>query len=317
MFYLFTGNSRLLIHQEALKWKHAFREKYGDENVISISELDQMEGKELVETLVSRSIFSEKRLIIIDGFPYGPEKQSSKALEMEALILENLKYVPAETLVVFLSENPDKRTLSFKEVSKIADIKDFSLEWNEALFQFFSKKYPQIDTDALLELIRMKAGNMQKIQNDLEKLSITLSHIHKNDVETIIIPEFEESIFVFIDTLLLKEKKKVLKEFRNLLEFSNIYALYQSIIANLRVYLYIEYLKNEKKTQRDIADILKLGNRQFLIGKKHTSSYKEIEDMYRSFLEFDKNMKFWNFILSDEDFLQKEIEAVFLKFLGK
>ena len=71
-------------------------------------------------------------------------------------------------------------------------------------------------------------------------------------------PEFEESIFVFIDTLLQRDARKIFIELKNLIEFSNLYAIYQSIIANLRIFLYIEYLKHKKISPKEIGDILKL-----------------------------------------------------------
>lgn len=258
MIYLFTGNIRSLILQEALKWKSAFTEKYGAENVVHISNLDQTSGKFIVENLLSRSIFSEKRLVIIDGFPFAGERSFSGASDIESLILEHLSKIPEDTLVVFLSENPDKRTLAYKELSKIAEIKNLSLDGEDAVYDYLSKKYKNIDPTALKRLVFLKGGDMQKSQSELEKLSLTKAHITLQDIETLIIPEFEESIFVFIDTILAKNQKKIFQEFRNLLEFSNLYALYQSIIANLRLFVYIEYLKSNKKSQNEIGDILKL-----------------------------------------------------------
>lgn len=317
MFYLFTGNNRSHILQEALKWKSAFTQKYGIENVLHVTNLDQISEKVLLESLLSRSIFSEKRLVIIDGFPYAGERSFSWALDIETILLEYLPKVPEDTLVVFLSENPDKRTSGYKELSKIAEIKNFSLEGEDGVFQYLSQKYKNIDSEALRKLIFFKGGDMQKSQSELEKLSITREAITLKDIEALIIPEFEESIFVFIDTILAKDSKKIFSEFRNLLEFSNLYALYQSIIANLRLFVYIEYLKSQKKSQSEIGSILKLWNRQFLIGKRHASTFQELQKLYIDLLDFDKNMKFGKFISSDEEDLQKEIEAIFLRFVAK
>jgi len=99
---------------------------------------------------------------------------------------------------------------------------------------------------------------LQKSISEIDKLRITKEYISTQDINTVIIPEFEESIFVFIDTLLSKNKQKLFSEFQNLLSFSNMYALYQSILANLRVFLYIEFLKSQKKSSQQIGDILKL-----------------------------------------------------------
>ena len=316
MLYLFTGNNRYLIQEEAQKWKHAFAAKFGIENVTHITSLDNISPDFIVENLVSRSLFSEKRLVLIDWFPYSWERAFSGAADIEKLILDSLPQVAEETLVVFLSENPDKRKTGYKQLSKIAEVKQFSVSWEDEVFTILSNKYKNIiDSRALQRLIFIKWWDLQKSISEIEKLSITLSKISLQDVETILIPEFEESIFVFIDTLLTKNKKKIFSEFQNLLDFSNMYALYQSILANLRVFLYIEFLKSQKKSPNTIGDILKLWNRQFLINKRHSSSYKDIQTLYINLLNFDKNMKFWKFISSDEEDMKRELERVFLKFV--
>ena len=317
MIYLFTWNSRYLIQQEAQKWKHAFGDKYGVENVTHISSLEGTSADFIIESMLSRSLFSEKRLVLIDWFPFSWEKSFSGASDMEKTILENIENTPEETLVVFLSENPDKRKTWFKQLSKLADVKNFSVSWEDEVFQILTKKYwNNIDSRALQRLIFIKGWDLQKSISEIEKLRITKDQISLQDIETILIPEFEESIFVFIDTLLSKNKQKIFSEFQNLLDFSNMYALYQSIIANLRVFLYIEFLKSQKKSPNEIGDILKLWNRQFLINKRHASSYKDIQTLYINLLNFDKNMKFWKFISSDEEDMKRELERVFLRFIG-
>jgi len=317
MIYLFTWNSRYLIQEEAQKWKHAFGDKYGIENVTHIASLGGTSADFLIESMLSRSLFSEKRLVLIDWFPYSWERAFSWASEIEKNILENLTNIPEETLVVFLSENPDKRKTWFKQLSKKAEVKNFSLSWEDEVFGILTKKYwNNIDSRALQRLIFIKWGDLQKSISDIEKLIITKDKISLQDVESILIPEFEESIFVFIDTLLTKNKQKIFSEFQNLLDFSNMYALYQSIIANLRLFLYIEFLKSQKKSPSEIGDILKLWNRQFLINKRHKSSFKDIQKLYINLLNFDKNMKFGRFISSDEEDMKRELERVFLRFVG-
>jgi DNA polymerase III delta subunit len=97
-----------------------------------------------------------------------------------------------------------------------------------------------------------------KCISDIEKLLIAHHTIDSQLIEAIIIPEFEESLFVFIDMLLQKNRKKIFSELKNLLTFSNFYAVYQGIIANLRVFLYIELLKSHKNSSQEISQGLKL-----------------------------------------------------------
>ena len=338
MLYLFTGNNRYLITQEIQKWKHAFGAKYGEENVSHIPSLEVVSSDFLAESLLSRSLFSEKRLVIIDWFPYSGERSFSWAADIEKTLIDSLDYIPEETLVVFASLSPDKRKSSYKTLSKLAEVKEFSTAWEDQVVSILQQKFSSIiEYPALQRLVYFKWWDLQKSISELEKLMILFSQdtshtkplsnsllkgertsckITREDVENYIIPEFEESIFVFIDTLLSKNPEKIFSEFENLLNFSNFYAVYQSIIGNLRVFLYIEHLKSQKKSPHEIGDILKLWNRQFLIKKSYKANFSDINSLYTSLLNFDKDMKFGKLISSDEKDLQKEIERVFLRFMS-
>lgn len=311
-----------------MRWKNAFQEKHGNENITHISSLDGNSKNTILETLTSRSLFAEKRLVIIDWFPFSGEKSFSGASDIETQILTIIDDIPEEVLVLFISHNPDKRKSGFKQVKKIAEVKEFNISSDDETFQILLQKYrAQIEPDALKRLVFLKWGDLQKSISEIEKLLITpLSSlsweerwnniITSQDVNNHIVPEFEESIFVFIDTLLSRDARKIFKELGNLIDFSNLYAIYQSIIANLRVFLYIEYLKSQKKSPNEIGDIMKLWNRTFLIQKFYKSSFKSINTLYKNLLDFDKNMKTWKFVSSDEDNLKRELEAIFLKFVS-
>jgi DNA polymerase III delta subunit len=317
MIYLFTWNNNFLLREEVLRWKNGFVEKYWVENITHISSLDGNTKNTIADTLTSRSIFAEKRLVIIDWFPFSWEKAFSWASDLETKILWALDSLPDEVLVLFSSVNPDKRKSGFKQLKKIATLKEFNITGEDEVYSLLSKKYwKHIDGNTLRRLIFLKGGDLHKSLWEIEKLRITRDQITSSDLHNHIMPEFEESIFVFIDTLLQRDANKIFSELHNLIAYSNLYAIYQSILANLRVFLYIEYLKSQKKSPWDIWDILKLWNRAFLINKIHKSSYKSISQLYINLLNFDKNMKFWKFVSSDEEDMKRELESVFLKFVA-
>lgn len=328
MIYLFTWNNDYLITQEVLRWKNGFKDKLWEENITQINSLDSNTKNTISETLVSRSLFAEKRLVIISGFPFSWDKLFSWASDLEQQILSHLSEIPDEVLIVFSSVNPDKRKKWWKSLQSIAKVKEFNISWDDQVIQILSEKYRwKIEPNALRRLIAIKWWNLQKSISEIEKLLVSpLSQISKqdrgdykiisSDVDTYILPEFEESIFVFIDTLLMRDGKKIFSELTNLIDSSNLYAIYQSIIANLRIFLYIEYLKSQKKSQREITDIMKLWNRAFLINKVHKSKFKSISILYNNLLEFDKNMKFWKFTSSEPIDMHRELENIFVRFLA-
>ncbi len=328
MIYLFTWNNDYLITQEVLRWKNWFIEKHGTENITHITNLDSNSKNTISESLVSRSLFAEKRLVIVSWFPFSWEKSFSWAAELEQQIISLIPEIPEEVLLVFSSINPDKRKKWWKSLSAVAKTKEFSISSDDEVFQILSQKYKAtIEPTALRRLILLKWWNLQKSISEIEKLlTAPLSLLSKDDrgdysiissdVDTYILPEFEESIFVFIDTLLNRNGKRIFKELSSLIDSSNLYAVYQSILGNLRVFLYIEFLKSIKKSPKEIGEILKLWNRSFLINKSHKSKFKSISTLYNNLISYDKNMKTWKFVSSDPVDMHRELENVLVKFLA-
>jgi len=328
MIYLFTWNNDYLISQEVLRWKHWFIEKHGEENITHITSLDSNSKSTISEALLSRSLFAEKRLVIISWFPFSGEKSFLWASELEEQIISLIPDIPDEVLLVFSSINPDKRKKWWKAIQAAAKIQEFSISGEDEVFQILNRKYKsQIEPTALRRLISLKWWSLQKCISEIEKLLISpLStfwkddrgdyNIISSDIDSYISPEFEESIFVFIDTILNRNWKSLFSDLKILIDASNLYGVYQSIIANLRVFLYIEFLKSQKKSPKEIGGILKLWNRAFLINKTHKSKFNSIASLYNNLLIFDKNIKFWKFTSSDPKDMQRELENVFLKFLG-
>ncbi len=317
MIYLFTGNNRYLIQKEWLKWKKAFSEKFSAENIIHISSLESASKDVLSEAFFARSLFSEKRMVIIDGFPYSSERQFSWASDVESFILESLPKAGEEIIIVFLSENPDKRKAWYKSLSKLAEVKEFSLANDEDVSAYLRNKYKNcIDANALSKVNYLKGWDLHKCISEIDKLLINHEHISLGLVNENIIAEYEQSIFVFIDTLLSKNKKNIFIDLENLFHFSDVYAVYQSILANIRIFLYIEYLKSQRKSSKEIADILKLWNRQFLINKSHNTKITDLKNLYENLLGFDKNMKFWKFVSSDPADMQDELKKIIIDFLS-
>jgi len=327
MLYLFTWNSEYLIQKQVSTWKNAFKSKHWEENITHIHQLNPNSKSTIWDILLSRSLFTEKRLVLISGFPYSADVKFSWASELEEQIIDILPHIPEEVLVVFYSVSADKRKKWWKQLIKNAETKQFDINSNDEVVSILSQIYKwKIEMQALNRIVFLKWANIQKCISEIEKLLIwSASHISQTDrwdytiisedVDNYITAEYEESIFVFIDTLTQRNWKKIFSELENLLQHSNIYAVYQSIIANMRIFLYIELLKSQRKSPKEISDMLKLWNRSFLIQKNHSSSIKSLSKLYTWLLNFDKNMKFWKFVSSEEKDLKRELENIFLKFL--
>jgi hypothetical protein len=108
-----------------------------------------------------------------------------------------------------------------------------------------------------------------------------------------------------------------LDKIKIILSQTSIYAFYNNLLANLRVLVFIQKLKNplaplSGKTE-SIAEILDLKNRSFLVNKRYKIDYKKLENFYISLINLDKKMKSGKMFDNGEEILQYEIEKEILK----
>lgn len=295
--------------EEMKRWKQNFCQKFWVENFFYISEASKIDPQSLSGIIFWRSLFSEKRLIFIDNI-----------LQDESLsetILSHIDETPEDTILVIMVENPDKRKSHYKKLAKTATLKEFISENEGIIFQTLQSRYTsKINSEALKYLITLKWGNIEKCIGEIEKLLILYPTIEKHHVETYITAEYEESIFVFIDALIAKNPKKIFSDFQTLLNHSNIYSLYHSILANLRVFLYISFLQSKGKSQQEISQILNLWNRAFLINKPRKANFNEIQILFQELLRIDGNMKSGKLPFSQEQDFCKSMEQVFIEYLS-
>lgn len=264
MLFLFTGNDTYTLRQETQKWKTAFLEKYGDFGLTHIKNINDIDINFLSETLFSSGLFGGIKLTLIEiqNAPKNTEsedikteiKTSSKNNNEQTLLAyleKNLENIPEEHRVLISYASPDKRTTFYKKLTSVAqETKVFQTPENpEEFFLTLKKKYRDTVTpDALRKIIEYKGIKIEKIIPELDKLLILHLPVDKKHIELYITPEFEESIFVLVTALLSSHKKQVFELMSKILEGANIYLLYNSLLANLRVHRYILFLQ-----EKDIA----------------------------------------------------------------
>lgn len=317
MIYIFTGNLEILKNEALNKWKNQFIEKYSDFNLFHFKNLENIKIEDLYQSIISEWFFSEKKLIIIDISDKSNEKESKKDKILDSIkenILKSLEKISENNIVIINYTTPDKRKSFWKNLIKIWELKEFNIKNDEELKNFINSKYSwKIDNYAIEILINYKSKNPTKIIQEIEKLLILKDFIKREDIEKNIIPELEEDIFNIINLLLNKEKIQSIEKIWIILEQTNIFAFYNSLLSNLRTNLFILKLKNENISQTEISNILWLWNRSFLVWKNYKITFEELRVFYINLVEIDKNMKTWKLIKNDLEDIKFEIEKCILK----
>ena len=316
MIYLFTWNNDFLVKEQIKKWKDLFIKKYGDFNLVHIKNIASVYNHFLLEILTTRGFFDSKKLIIIDSVPLSYSEKNWDLKSKQDFIESILENIPEENIVVFSSINPGQSSKFYKILKQIAEVKEFNSKSINDLKLILQKRFwDSISYNWINSIIKYKWANLTKIISELEKLFITRDFIDVEDIEKNVFPELEESIFLFIDDLFNLNLKNSLKKMNIILQQTNVYVFYNSLLSNLRIRVFIWKLKSLKVPNSEILSILDLWNRSFLVWKSYKISHEILEKLYLRLVELDKKMKTWSIIWTEENDFKFEIENVFINFL--
>ncbi len=315
MIYHFTWNSRYLVMNQVNSWKNKFIEKYWEFNLVNINNLWEVDNNFLVENITALSFFQEKKLIIVECELWTKDAKISDKLDFIVKISKNL---PDENILLFYSISPDKRSKQYKSINSISQLKEFSSSDQNDTFSIIKARYQNKITDnALRLLIRYKSNNIEKVSSEIHKLNILHEIIDEKLIQENIFPELEENIFQFIDDILNKNFIAARIKMNFILQDTNIYSLYNWLIANLRTNIYILKLKSLKLNQTEIWNMLHLWNKKFLINKNINISPKIFKNMYLDLISLDKKMKSGKLIWTEEKDFKSELESILLKYLSQ
>lgn len=291
-------------------WKKAFKEKYNEHNIIHISNVFDYDLYFYEQNLLSNSFFSDKNFFIIDDFPFeNDDELILDSKKIQEYFINILPKIPKENIVVFNNEKIDKRSKLYKEISKIWEIRDFSIGDEKDLFQKLKDIYKdKVSVSALQKIIELKWLNFWNIVNELDKIFITKDFIDIADLE-LITKDIEESIFEIINDVLSDDIKNAILKLRNLRDFlDNPYLLYNSLASNFRIYFYIFKLKLLWKSNTEIKSILNLWNRAFLVDKNYKLDKNKFIKMYEKIAWVDWRLKTWKLLWNENIEIIYEIE---------
>ena len=315
MLYLFTWNSEFLLKQEVKAWKERFISKYWEFNLIHIKDIESVDNNFLNTNITASSFLAEKKLIIIDLYKEKKktDKDEKQWSEKEDFLLNILSNIAWENIVLINIINPDKRSKFFKQLSKIAELKEFNTKWDADIYSIINNKYNwKISSDAINTIIKYKSWNLSKIVSELEKLLISVDFIDTKYITENISAELEESIFQVIDDLLARKKYNSIQKIDTILNDTSIYAFYNNLIANIRTSMYIVTMKKLWIASNKISSTLNLWNRSFLAEKKYIISYLELKKLYIDLVNIDKKMKSWKLNWTEDSDFRFELEKVIL-----
>jgi DNA polymerase III delta subunit len=319
MMYLFFGNNRDAISEYVSHWKKQFEAKYGWSQIFHFKNSHELDIQDISAILLGRWIFSEKKMILLDGIVPSTKTSKNDNSSLQSWLIKNEQEFNEWNVVIFVISQIDKRWSFYKyfhkkskENSKKYSLKDFSCELEHEKVRYLQQRIPSANPRVLSELLKLKGWSIEKTISECTKLSILQDPENwKIDyIREIIYPEWEESIFEYINSLLYKKPKDASVILKQLLSQSDTMSIYYSILANLRLTFYIVLYLKSWAAPNKINSELKLGNRSFLIQKYSGLPYAKVSKLYEKFIEIDIKMKSWAFHSMIDDPVKNELECI-------
>lgn len=213
--YLLYGTEDYLKRQYRDKLKHALVEPDDTMN-FSAYEGKDINPKELIDLSETLPFFKEKRMILVENS--GFFKNSCDDLA------EYMSQVPESTCFVFVEEEVDKRSKLFKAASRAGSAVEFETPKEDMLIRWILGRIQREGkkiTQSVMQLFLSKTGSdMENIDKELEKLicyTLDKTEISAADVEAICTGQTENKIFEMIDAISVRNQKKALDLYYDLL----------------------------------------------------------------------------------------------------
>lgn len=265
----------------------AFDEKYGSGWSKYVYHSTEVEPATVLEQLVSNSLFSEPKMVIMKELDaFDEQKQGGKSA-----LLDYLSHPSHEIALVMLKESPRISDKFSRQVKKLATSLEVRIPWMremDAWVQFFLKE--QNLTASMEErsrLIDMAGESLQQLANEIEKLKIYLKN-NEQQLTPEILDEFvgesrTHSVFEFADILGSRSVPKILDYLFSLLEEGERVSYIVKTAADFyEKILVIHAMESAGKTEKEI-------NREVFNGRNLAWKYKPLarkfsqQEIYHAF----------------------------------
>lgn len=277
---LFTGEERFTLQQELIKWKTAFCEKYGSQNLF-VFHSDELDGDRIQQALLWWGMFATKTMIVLYGIlkegdsdPVEIDKKNkgktapkpNSPEQIGSMIEQYWTHISADTFVIVVSYKPDRRTKGFKFFAQNAKVKEFKPLAGVALKAYVRQigaglLTTEASIDALLDTV---GTNVALLHNEIEKLRCLaewrwLKSISPDLIKQVCFRQAETNSFALLDSFLTNRKQALItvQQLQNEQQFPMIFLgmLYRGI----KLMLQMADLHDQGMTaSKDLASALKM-----------------------------------------------------------
>lgn len=293
MIYTLYSTSNTLINSEIEKIK---KENNIDEISISKYNLEEEDFSNMIEDATTISMFSEKKLIILEQSYFLTGNYKNKDLNIETLsnFLDN-KLIDVILIFTVIAEKLDERKKIVKKIKEISTIKNLS---DTNLNNYIKESLEGYTiTNDNINLIKERVNDISLIGNELEKLKIYKikeKEITKEDIINLTIKTVDLNIFTFIENIINKNKLEAITTYKEMIKLSEEPVAIVIMLANqIRIMYQVKELNKKGLRENDIASTLDIHPyrvKKALISAKNYSS-ELLLDLLKKLIKLDIDIK--------------------------
>lgn len=301
--FFFTWDNVYTLRQDLQKWKSSFVEKYWSDSLFVFNS-ENWDNGVVNQALYAWGLFVQKKLIIIEGIPkdlaqdWGiPQDKIDKFFtDFEA----NQQFLTDDTIVVFFSYKPDKRTRMFKWLSENVQVKEYPLYKDSQLKTFIKENLKPLSiSDEAVDYFLEKIGtDMFRISNEIEKLKFVVKEwsVTNEMIDTYCFWMVEENAFSIFDQLFTSPVSavQILENMQK--EGKDWNAVLAPLLWSLRIILVvIDYANQWIKDSKLIASECKLPPFAIAKNMKNSDLYLShqgaLKNLFRTIVDTEYSIK--------------------------
>lgn len=297
-FYLFYGDDKPFLNREIKSLLEKLSLSEGDVIYYDISDVNN-----IIDEALTISMFSSKKLIIIDSTSYLSEKKEVNNISRLEDYFDNYN---KDSYLLFISNSAgiDSRKKLVKLISSKGEVKKIEITESylkDYISNYLSSSGYKISSSTSSYFLSKSGNNIDNITNELDKLmlyKIDNKIIEKEDIDLLVEEEIDNSIYDLVNSILKNDNKNAIKlyhKFKNSgMDASQMIPI---IASQIRLLFQVKRLSSSGKSNDEIAKILEFKS-VYRVKYLLSDSYYYTEDMLLDYLSrlasLDRDIKLGN-----------------------
>lgn len=303
--YLFYGDEEYVKNEYVKKVeKLIVDDQFLDFNkIIFEGKIDQNKVIDACDTL---PVFADKKLVIVKSSGLFKSTKSNDDISENKLakgsgLIEYLKSIPSQTVIIFVENEIDKRLKLVNTIKKNGIVVEFAFRNEDELgawiASYLAKSNKKISRDSVLLIIEYLDQGIQQMIHEIDKLIGYMGErdvVTSDDIKMVCTRCIKSRIFDLIDSVSTNNGKRSVQLFEEMISLKEpIQKIFVMIAKQFRNMLFAVELQRESVSPKDIAS--KLGLMPFIVNKliKHAKSFgsKKLKDLVEETYELDVKVK--------------------------